>query len=63
MLSCPSRGTWIEMITRLRLLTVWRMSCPSRGTWIEMVWQASTPKAERVVPLTGHVDRNSALLI
>ena len=34
-MSCPSRGTWIE-INRVRRRHAVYTSCPSRGTWIEI---------------------------
>ena len=57
--SCPSRGTWIEILC-FADVQVQRVSCPSRGTWIEMPSGKYTLKIAVVVPLTGHVDRNTA---
>ena len=34
--SCPSRGTWIEIIGGWRTASSPVRSCPSRGTWIEI---------------------------
>ena len=37
-------------------------SCPSRGTWIE-IWMTNNSAGDvRVVPLTGHVDRNTYII-
>ena len=36
LLSCPSRGTWIEMSKHGYALYNSSRSCPSRGTWIEI---------------------------
>ena len=55
-MSCPARGTWIEIIERTLLLSK-TMSCPARGTWIEMqklAWLRTDRDA--VVPRKGHVD-------
>ena len=53
--SCPSRGTWIEIIRAL-CLPAPKESCPSRGTWIEIVALLAAFVAAAVVPLAGHVD-------
>ena len=56
--SCPSRGTWIEMpLHGIGIRT--GMSCPSRGTWIEIHIKRGDKISQLVVPLTGHVDRNT----
>ena len=40
------------------------MSCPSRGTWIEILCFADVQvQRVHVVPLTGHVDRNIAIIL
>ena len=54
--SCPSRGTWIEMLGLSKCWTDSNGSCPSRGTWIEIVRQMSWLPTRLVVPLAGHVD-------
>ena len=56
--SCPSRGTWIE-ISKIAIQFSWKQSCPSRGTWIEILPRRETKGKRTVVPRTGHVDRNS----
>ena len=33
--SCPSRGTWIEIVVGANA-SDYELSCPSRGTWIEI---------------------------
>ena len=57
-LSCPSRGTWIEMSMTRSSRPSSGGSCPSRGTWIEISRRSIRGRTKRVVPLTGHVDRN-----
>ena len=55
-LSCPSRGTWIEIAKdESGKILRWR-SCPSRGTWIEIVAVFLIIMELGVVPLAGHVD-------
>ena len=54
-MSCPSRGTWIE-IHELRYLAQRYASCPSRGTWIEIAIILCQSNLQVVVPLAGHVD-------
>ena len=61
-LSCPSRGTWIEMSCRRWLLPQPRV-VPLTGHVdrnLEPIEAAGY--YPMVVPLTGHVDRNSAAL-
>ena len=54
--SCPSRGTWIEMLNKLYSTMPFAKSCPSRGTWIEIFSMHSNQLVYNVVPLAGHVD-------
>ena len=54
-LSCPSRGTWIEIFALFSISACVR-SCPSRGTWIEISVAPNDKIVNQVVPLAGHVD-------
>ena len=53
--SLPSRGVWIEMISR-RISRSGSSSLPSRGVWIEMLSNASMSSWRIVAPLAGSVD-------
>ena len=55
-LSCPARGTWIEIMSRPAIRSmIW--SCPARGTWIEISsYGVEIEEAFSVVPRKGHVD-------
>ena len=53
--SCPSRGTWIEIFVNLHSFPE-PTSCPSRGTWIEIGGHPEWHIKGDVVPLAGHVD-------
>ena len=53
--SCPSRGTWIEMLNGKNIPCL-PQSCPSRGTWIEIKVPPTFHAKHSVVPLAGHVD-------
>ena len=55
MVSCPARGTWIEINGYLEEYYQ-KWSCPARGTWIEMGVAPAQLRSERVVPRKGHVD-------
>ena len=54
--SCPSRGTWIEILFMLIAPGKMLKSCPSRGTWIEIREAPRRNLRGAVVPLAGHVD-------
>ena len=54
-LSHPSRGAWIEIISKWADYVQWA-SHPSRGAWIEIVGFGGNMAYMLVAPLTGCVD-------
>ena len=57
MVSCPSRGTWIEMVS-ISSLSHKLAVVPLTGHVDRNVLDTMRKFGESVVPLTGHVDRN-----
>ena len=56
MLSCPTRGRWIEMALDPVVVQFVLASCPTRGRWIEIDRRESMYIVSRVLPHTGQVD-------
>ena len=53
-LSCPARGTWIEMQSPWTTTTGQLGSCPARGTWIEILTKVQKSTGCTVVPRKRH---------
>ena len=56
--SCPSRGTWIEIVQPIRNFTCY-VVVPLPGHVDRNTRPPRQLRAHRVVPLPGHVDRNT----
>ena len=48
--SCPARGTWIEMPTAIPSRLWASRSCPARGTWIEILTNTAAEEIDGRAP-------------
>ena len=54
--SCPSRGTWIEMLVKRDVQLYLKRRAPRGARGLKCLCLAVLVSAAMVVPLAGHVD-------